>query len=100
MNQETSAKTMHELIKGLGLEKLPMDKQEEMVLKMTELVLKRMFVQTMDRLNARDQEKFGEMMEGGGSPEEIEKFLQERIEDYDGMLQGIVENLREEMKKA
>jgi len=100
MDQNTNAPMIKNLIDELGLGNLPQDKQEEIVIKMTELVLKRMFMETMDKLNPADQEKFGEMMEQKADPKEIEGFLTEKIADYDQMLGKIVENLKEEMKKA
>ncbi len=87
-----------DLMKELGLDNLPEDKQDELVIKMTEVILKRMFVETMGRLNVSDQEKLGEMMESQATPEQIENFLKEKIADYDAMLAGIVEKFKEEMK--
>lgn len=96
----TNTQIKADLMKDLGLDNLPMEKQEELVIKMTEVVLKRMFLETMEKLNAGDQEKFGEMMENKADPAEIEEFLKEKIAGYDEMLQKIVENLKEEMKQA
>ncbi len=87
-----------DLVKELGLDKLSADKQEEIVIKMTEVILKRMFVETMDKLNTKDQEALGDMMEMQTSPEEIDEFLKEKISNYDEILQGIVTKLVEEMK--
>ena len=86
-----------DLMSSLGLSNLPQDKQEELLIKMTEVILKRMFVETMDRLNAKDQELFGSMMDAQTNPDEIEKFLQGKIADYDTMLQSIIEKFKEEM---
>jgi L-lactate utilization protein LutB len=88
------------LIEELELDKFPTDKQEEIIIKMTELVLKRMFLETMDKLSANDQELLGTMMEAQDEPEKIENFLQEKIENYDEMLQGIINKLKEEMINA
>lgn len=88
------------LMKELGLDKLPQDKQDALVIKMTEVVLKRMFVETMEKLNAADQEKLGEMMESKAAPEDIEKFLQEKIPNYDEILQGVITGFKEEMKNG
>jgi len=93
-------KIQSELIKELGLDNVPKDKQEEIIVKMTELILKRMFLETMDELNTRDQELLGEMMEEKSEPEKIEDFLQEKIANYDEMLQSIIGKVKEELKNA
>jgi len=91
-------KIQSNLMEELGLSKLPQDKQEELVIKMTEVILKRMFVETMDKLNIKDQESLGEMMDSQASPADIENFLKDRISDYDEMLQGTINKFKEEMK--
>ena len=68
------------------------------MIKMTEVILKRMFVETMDKLNIKDQESLGAMMDDQAAPEEIEGFLKEKIADYDSMLQGVISKFKEEMK--
>ncbi|MDP1884638.1 MAG: hypothetical protein Q8L10_04705 [Candidatus Moranbacteria bacterium] len=89
-----------DLIKELGLENLPSDKQEELIIKMTEVVLKRMFIETMDRLSPIDQELFGGMLENQAGPDEIENFLKENIHNYEELLQKIISELKAEMKSA
>lgn len=88
------------LIDELGLSDLPADKQEQLLLKMTEALLKRIFVETMERLEKDDQEIYGGMIDDKKSPEEIEKFLREKIENYDQMLEKIADDFKEEMKKT
>lgn len=88
-----------ELMKELGLENLPEDKQRELIAQMTEVVLKRIFVETMEKLNETDQEAYGQMIDKGASPEEVDTFLGEKIPDYEKMIQNIIVNFKEEMKK-
>lgn len=89
-----------DLVKELGLEDLPIDKQEELIIKMTEVVLKRMFISTMDKLSPIDQDLFGGMLENQAGPDEIENFLKENIHNYDEMLQNIISELKVEMKNV
>lgn len=89
-----------DLVKELGLEDLPIDKQEELIIKMTEVVLKRMFISTMDKLSPIDQDLFGGMLENQAGPDEIENFLKENIHNYDEMLQNIISELKMEMKNV
>ena len=83
----------------LGLADLPQDKQEQLMEKMTEVILKRMFVETMDALNPADHDAYEALLDREAKPEEIENFLREKIVNYDQLLEKIVKNFREEMKK-
>jgi len=87
------------LIEELGLTGLPQEKQDELMIKMTEVILKRIFVETMDKLTEADQEAYGKMVETETNPEELEKFLAEKIPGYDEMIKKIVDDFKEEMKK-
>ncbi len=97
MNDQNQAQKT--LLDELGLSDLSQDKQEQLVIKMTEVLLKRMFVETMDKLKPSDQDAYGEMLDREAGPEEIEKFLREKIENYDQMLEKTVADFRAEMKK-
>ncbi len=81
----------------LGLTGLPQEKQEELMVKMTEVVLKRIFVETMEKLSDADRDAY-EKMENA-EPEEISKFLKEKIANYDEMVQKIIADFKEDMKK-
>jgi hypothetical protein len=94
---DTQNDALKNLMSELGLADLPQDKQDELAVKMTEVILKRMFVETMDRLSPRDQDEYGELIEASGTPEEIENFLKSKIEDYDAILMTVVEKLKTEM---
>lgn len=88
-----------ELIEELGLSSLSEDKKEQLLLKMSEAILKRVFVETMRRLGENDQADYEKMIDQNASPEEVEKFLHEKISGYDGMVKKIIEEFKEEMKK-
>jgi hypothetical protein len=87
------------LISDLGLENLPEEKKEELIAKMTEVVLKRIFIETVEKLSEKDQGEYAKMIEEKAAPEEMEKFLLEKIPDYDAMVKKIVDDFKEEMKK-
>lgn len=97
---DTQDQILQKLMMELGLENLPQDKQEELVMKMTEVVLKRMFVETMDRLDPADQDAYSEMLDRGAIPEEIEQFLRSKIGNYDQLLEKIVTDFKKEMTGA
>ena len=87
------------LIDELGLSSLSQDKQEQLLIKMTEVVLKRIFVETMEKLSHDDQEAYSQLIDNKTTPEEVEKFLKEKIQNYDEMVKKVVEDFKEEMKK-
>lgn len=85
------------LLEELGLADLPQEKQEALLIKMTEVILKRMFVETMDKLKEEDQNEYNNMLERGAAPEEIEEFLKSKISDYDQLLEKVLVDFKREM---
>jgi hypothetical protein len=97
-NQNPSPITQS-IIDELGLNDLPADKQEQLLIKMTEVVLQRIFVETMDKLAPVDQEEYEKMIDREATPEEMEAFLKGKIAGYDEMIKKVVDDFKEEMKK-
>jgi hypothetical protein len=97
MDQSTLAQKT--LMEELGLADLPQEKQEQLAIKMTEVILKRIFMETMERLKEAEQEEFEKMINAKTGPEEVEKFLREKIGDYDQMVEKVTVDFKEEMKK-
>jgi hypothetical protein len=88
------------LVAELGLADLPQEKQEQLLVRMTEVVLARIFVETMDKLSEHDQETYNSLIEREATPEELQKFLTEKIVNYDEMVKKIVDEFKEEMKNV
>ena len=88
------------LIDELGLADLPQDKKDELLVKMTEVVLKRIFVETMEKLSEKDQEEYSQMIEKNATPEELEKFLTEKITGYDEMVKKVIEEFKNSLKQS
>jgi hypothetical protein len=86
-----------QLINDLGLADIPAEKQEELLAKMMETVLKRIFVETMERLDKEDQSKYLEMIDRNVTPEEAESFVREKIPKYNELVMEITKKFREEM---
>lgn len=85
------------IIDELGLADLPEDKKEQLLIKMTEVVLKRIFLETMEKLSEKDQEAYSKLIDENVEPAKLEEFLQEKIVDYDKMVEKIVLDFKEEM---
>lgn len=92
--------TIEDFIKELGMENLAEEKKQELIDLMTETLLKKIFNQVISRLEEADQEIYGQMLEEKKSEEEIEAFLKSKISDYDEMLEKIIDEFKEEMRKT
>jgi|WetSurMetagenome_2_1015567.scaffolds.fasta_scaffold562811_1 hypothetical protein len=90
-------KIIQKLMDELGLSNLSQGKKDELIAKMAEVILKRMFVETVDELGSENQEAYGDLLDKGASPEEIEKFLREKIPDYEQKMEKIAADFRNEM---
>lgn len=89
------------LIEELGLENLPKEKQEEILVKMTEVLLKKIYLETFEKLGEADRVELASMLDSEGSdPVKVEEYLRSKIEDYDGFVKKIVEDFTAEMKKT
>ncbi|NTU67049.1 MAG: hypothetical protein HGB08_03965 [Candidatus Moranbacteria bacterium] len=88
------------LIEELGLSELSKDKQDELLIKMTEVVLRRIFSESLAKLSEGDKEEYMKMIDAEEGPDKIEIFLREKIADYDGMVRSIIDEFKTEMKKA
>jgi hypothetical protein len=95
MDQAQIQKT---LMEELGLADLPQDKQEKLLVKMTEVLLKRIFVETMDKLSDQAKEEYEKMVDQESTPEQVEKFLTTNIPDYGSLVQKIIDDFKTEMK--
>ena len=89
------------IIEELGLQNLPKEKQEEILVKMTEVLLKKIYLETFEKLGEADREELAKMLDSEeAEPEKVEEYLRTKIEDYDGFVKKIVEDFTEEMKKT
>lgn len=98
MNQNQVQKT---LMEELGLSELPQEKQEQLLIKMTEVLLKRIFLETIEKLDDQGKEEYQKLVESGtATPEQMEEFLKSRINDYEGLVKKVVDEFKEEMKQG
>jgi hypothetical protein len=89
------------LIEELGFQDLPKEKQEEILVKMTEVLLKKIYLETFEKLGEADREELAKMLDTEeAEPEKVEAYLRTKIEDYDGFVKKIVEDFTQDMKKT
>ncbi|MFA6160053.1 MAG: DUF5663 domain-containing protein [Parcubacteria group bacterium] len=96
-NQTQIQKT---IIEELGLVDLPKEKQDQLLIKMTEVVLKRIFLEIMEKLNETDQKIYEKMIDENAEPEKLEEFLREKITNYDKIIARVIADFKEEMKSV
>jgi len=88
------------IIEELGLENLPKEKQEEILVKMTEVLLKKIYLETFEKLGEAERVELGDMLDKETEQAKVEEYLRSKIEDYDGFVKKIVEDFTAEMKKT
>lgn len=90
-----------QLVKDLGIDTLSQEKQNEIIIKMTEVLLKRIFLETMERLDDEGREAYAVMMEQEEiSAEQVENFFKERIANYEELVGQVIEEFRSEMLQS
>lgn len=100
-NANMQSEALAQLVKELGIDSLPEEKQNELLAKMTEVLIKRIFVETMEKLSEQERVEYAQLTENGESdPELIGKFLKDHINDYDGMVERIIAGFKEEMMRT
>lgn len=87
-----------ELIESLALAGLTKPKQEELLAKMLEALLKRIFMETMERLGEQGMTDYEALIETAPSEAAVGKFLDERIPEYSAFVQTIVDQFKKDIK--
>jgi hypothetical protein len=96
-----SVEELHHVIgAALGIPETPNDKQKELIDKTVETILKKLYLDTIERLSEEDQKTYLQFIESEKPPEEVARFLNEKIPDYPGMTQKIIKDFIEGLKTA
>ena len=89
-----------ELIKAFHLEQVPEDKRDELLEKMGEALLKRVFLATMEKIGDEGVKEYEALLEKEAKQEEIEAFFETKIPGYSVFVREVAEEFKEEMTKA
>ncbi len=73
----------NDLISLLGLQNLPPEEQEALVAKMSDVVMERVTLRILDALSPDDKKVFDELIAKNTAPENVEKFLQEKVKNLE-----------------
>lgn len=86
------------LVEQLGLADLPPERQIPLIASMTEVVMKRILLETTKRLSDQEKKEY-EQLVIAGDPQKTSDFLNEKIPDYDKMVEKIVTDFKNDIKK-
>ncbi|TXG75854.1 hypothetical protein E6Q11_06360 [Candidatus Dojkabacteria bacterium] len=88
-----------ELIEELALSGLAPEKQDELLGRMLEALLKRIFMNTMERLGEEGMNEYEQLVENKATQEkDVADFLTKKIPDYDVFVNGIVDQFKKDIK--
>ena len=88
-----------DIIKELGIDQLPPEKQEEILTAMTEVLLKRLTVRVLEKLDEKQQEEFSQVS-AGGDLEKVNQFFAANVPDYENIIQEEIGQFKEDMKET
>ena len=86
-----------ELIETFGLEDMPQEKQDDLIAKIGEAFLKRLFLATIDKLGTNGAREYEELLNKEASAEEMEAFFETKIPNYPVFVRGVVAEFRKDM---
>ncbi len=92
-------KNQGDFFEELGIADLSADKKERLSVMMTEAVLKRILLATLEKLDEKGQEEYEQIIRNGASPEQLEKFLKSKIENYEKLVEDTVLEFKQEIAK-
>jgi hypothetical protein len=89
-----------EFVKEFHLENVPEEKRQELLEKMGEALLKRIFLETMEKIGEQGVTEYEALLDKKASQEEIDAFFESKIPGYNRFVSDIVQEFKEELKKA
>lgn len=90
---------LNQLADELGFGELDEARKTDIVTKMGEALLKRILLETFNRLGEAGTKEYDELIDREGAQEEITTFLKSRIPDYEDMIARIVLEFKDQMKQ-
>jgi hypothetical protein len=104
MAQDTQQpQTIQQVIaQEFGFSDLDADRQERLIERMTESVIKRVLVDAYTKLSDSDRKQFEDLMENieNIDPNAIETFLREKLTDYDSIIAEAIADLKKHITET
>ncbi len=88
------------LIETFRLEGIAPEKQEALLSKMGEALLRRIFLVTMERIGDDGVKEYETLLDRGANQTEIEAFFEKRIPGYNVFVEDAVKEFKEEIEKG
>lgn len=92
-------KILNDVAEELGFGGVSDEKKAELIGKMGEALMKRILLETFNRLGDAGVKEYDELIDRGGTQEEISAFLKSRIPDYEDMLMKVVLEFKQSMQE-
>lgn len=92
------SKIERDLVEALALSGLPKPKQDELLGKMLEALLKRIFMDTMEKLGEQGMTDYETLIASEPTEAAVGKFLEDRIPGYAAFVQNIVDQFKKDIK--
>jgi hypothetical protein len=89
-----------ELVTALHLESLSEEKQETLLSKMGEVLLKRIFLETMEKIGDQGVVEYEALLDKEAGQQEIEAFFESRIPGYNIFVEEVVKKFKDEMQQG
>lgn len=88
-----------DLLKELGIDQLPEERQEEVLTAMTEVLLKRLTLKVLEKLTEAQRQEF-ETLCAAQDQEKITKFFSDNVPNYEQLIQDEIAAFKEDIKKT
>ena len=100
MAQKNEDKTItiqgRDLIKELGLENLPVERQEKLVEEISDVVYGRILLRIVDELSEEEAEELNNLFDKGGM-EKVDEYLRDKVPDFVSVLEEEIKSFGDEM---
>ncbi len=83
----------------LQLDQLPVERQQEILMALTELFLKKITLKVLDNLSEQQRQEFDALITAG-EPEKISDFLAKNIQNYEQLVAEEIEHFKKEIKET
>ena len=97
MTQNTILKQT--ILDELGIADLPEERRERILVDMMEVILKRLYIETMEKLSKEDQDALMDLLDNKAEEAKVETFLREKIENYNDFVKKVVDEFKVELKE-
>lgn len=88
-----------DIIKELGIDQLPPEKQEEILTAMTEVILKRITLRVLENFSEEQKDEFDKIC-AQGDQAKVSQYLEANVADYESIIKEETAKFRNEMHET